>query len=194
MERHGGRSWGRVVVVVAVLLAALLVPTGCKRLDLRKLEDLVRSEMKVKTGVEVTSVTCPEKRDLKAGDEFQCDLVMAGNRMFTVNVKQSDDDGNVEWNVPRVVAPTVISNAIAAQAKEKMGPEAEGVTVDCGSLYILGDKGSTFPCTVHPPSGGELAITVTMTDDEGSFSWKSAEPEAAAAPPPAEGAAPPPAE
>ena len=168
MELRGGRSRGRIVVVGLALSAVLLVPTGCKRLDLRKLEELVSSSIEVKTGVDVTSVTCPEKRDLKVDDEFQCTLVMEGDRTFRVNIKQTDDDGNVSWSVPQILDPAILAETLAAKVRERTEGEFE---VDCGTRSILADKGATFTCVVRPAEGPELSFTATVTDDDVSLSW-----------------------
>lgn len=168
MEHRRACRRGRSVVA-GLLLLAVLLPSGCKRLNLRKLEELVSSSIQEKTGVAVTSVTCPEERDLKADDEFECTLVVEGNRTFRVNVKQTDDDGNVSWSVPQILDPTVLAETLAAKVRER----AEGgeVEVDCGTRSILADKGATFTCAVRPAEGPELSFTATVTDDDVSLSW-----------------------
>jgi hypothetical protein len=178
MAFRRGRSWVRVVVFGA-LLAGLLGMTGCKRLDLRKLEGLVRTEVETKTGTTVTSVTCPEKRDIKQGDEFQCTMV-AGGMTFTVNVKQIDDEGNVEWSVRGITDPAAVAGFLQTQAAEKL--EA-AVVVDCGTTAILMGKGATFTCKIRPEAGGdELPMVVTITDDEGSMHWEIKQPGEESAP------------
>lgn len=50
-------------------------------------------------GVEAQSIECPKARVIKAGDVFDCTVTAADGTTLTIEVTQSDEQGNVTWAI-----------------------------------------------------------------------------------------------
>jgi hypothetical protein len=78
------------------LLAAACGPSV---LDDAKLQDAIATGFKTQTGVQVSSVDCPEDQKIATGATFNCTLTAADGTTYTIAVTQTDDKGNVHWSV-----------------------------------------------------------------------------------------------
>lgn len=86
----------RLVAVAALALAA----AACtKTLDTDGLEGQLKSQIQDQTGTTITAVDCPADVQVEAGGTFECTAEEESGATFTVRVTQSDDQGNVEWEV-----------------------------------------------------------------------------------------------
>ncbi len=84
------------------LTAAFLVScTGSLTLNNDTLQQKITEGLQQQAGVQAV-VTCPDDRPLKAGDTFHCSAVTADGSTLTITVVQTDDQGNVNWNVTGV--------------------------------------------------------------------------------------------
>lgn len=81
------------------LLSACEFSVGSDGLDIDKLEDEISEGIESQTGESVSSIDCPESRDVEEGDTFTCDVELVGGESVTVEVEQTDDEGNVVWAV-----------------------------------------------------------------------------------------------
>ena len=86
-------------VRVAVLAATLLLAACGKVIDTEELESQLATELQAQTGVTVTSVDCPEDVDAEQGDTFNCTATADDGSTADIKVTQTDDDGNVRWEV-----------------------------------------------------------------------------------------------
>ncbi len=87
----------RVLVVVCIAAAA----TGCsKTLDIAGLETELASQIDAQLGTTGTSVSCPDD-DVKAeaGATFECTATFSTGDTVTVEVKQTDAEGHVNWTL-----------------------------------------------------------------------------------------------
>ena len=158
-----------------VCLAATLAVTGCtRRLDMEKLKTVLKDGFTAQTGVALKEVSCPESREIKAGDSFDCKATTAGGATATLKVSQSDDQGNVKWEVSAsegVLDLAKLASTIQAGLKEQAGVEAQ---VDCGGQFREAEAGKSFDCKATDASGGAHGVTVTVKDKAGNVDWKLA--------------------
>jgi major membrane immunogen (membrane-anchored lipoprotein) len=151
-----------------VAVAAILALSGCKKLDLRKLESAVKTEAEAQTGIKVASVKCPESREIKKGDTFECTLTAEDGSAVAVNVEQTDGDGNVRWVVADTLDLRKLETVVAADFAEKTGVAPASVT--CPMLRPIAE-GDTFECKATADDGSYAVLTILQTDDQGNFHW-----------------------
>lgn len=87
-------------VRATVLLALALAAIGCtKTLDSGGLESELATQLN--TQLETTGITvdCPEDVKAESGNEFVCTGTVSTGESLTINVKQTDDEGHVTWEV-----------------------------------------------------------------------------------------------
>ena len=87
----------RVLVVVCIAAVA----TGCsKTLKIDDLETEIGSQIDAQLGSTGNTVSCPDD-DVKAeaGATFECTATLSTGDTVTVEVKQTDGDGNVIWTL-----------------------------------------------------------------------------------------------
>ena len=88
--------WQRVGLTAAVALA--VAGCGAQTVDVKKVEDNIKSGVKKQNGIDVT-VDCPDSVDWKTGSTFTCDVTRADGTKSTAIVKMTSDDGHVSWTV-----------------------------------------------------------------------------------------------
>jgi len=91
------------MLAAAALAAALLAATGCgtANLDPSRLEKDIKSGIAQRTGLQITSVSCPNDVKAKKGATFRCAVTTAKGERATVEVTQEDDNGRVRWRLAR---------------------------------------------------------------------------------------------
>ena len=96
MKNHSRRT-------LSLGLAGLLV-VGCGttlQLNTENLQGIIETQIEQQNqdlGIDVTSVTCPE-RPLQQGDVFTCQAATADGQNLVVTVTQTDAEGNVDWEI-----------------------------------------------------------------------------------------------
>lgn len=85
------------LLALAVLVIAAAACT--KTLDTDGLEGELRSQAEERFNITLTSVDCPADIEVEAGGTFTCDAKQGSGATFTLQVTQSDDQGNVEWDL-----------------------------------------------------------------------------------------------
>lgn len=96
------RSAGQALVLVGalVLTSACQVSFGSgSTLDTPKLEAEVERGLEEQTGVVVQSVDCPEDVPIQVGAMFTCTATADDGSTATIDVRQTDDQGNVQWEL-----------------------------------------------------------------------------------------------
>jgi hypothetical protein len=159
---------------VAVGVVALLGVVACtSSLDMAKLKTSISDGVKAQMGLDIASVTCPEKRDIKAGDTFECTAVPAIGGSLTIKITQKDDQGNINWDLAKIdglldlaALETVIKNGL----KEQSGVDA---TVSCGGKYRKTEPGTSFECTASLADGTKAQVAVTVKDAAGNVSYET---------------------
>ncbi|MBI5491148.1 MAG: DUF4333 domain-containing protein [Deltaproteobacteria bacterium] len=161
---------GRIILALVPFAVAGL---ACKRADPEKLERGIRSKLEEKWPGAIEAVDCPDKLELKKGNNFSCTVALKGGGTMSIDVTQNDDEGNVTWKP--VSSTVLVTEVVESSLQEKLSEQRGGVaiTVECGDAVFLGGSvGATFECTVNGPDHPPLAVTVKQEDAEGSFSWK----------------------
>jgi hypothetical protein len=86
------------IAAVAVLAVAA---AGCtKTLDTDGLEGELKSQLEAEMSTTIATVDCPADVEAKAGESFECTAEdEESGATFTIRVTQSDDQGNVDWEI-----------------------------------------------------------------------------------------------
>jgi hypothetical protein len=83
---------------IVLLVCCLLLLGACSKvLDMEVVESGIKDGLNEQLGVDA-DVDCPDERDAEKGDTFQC-TVSADGDTATVRVEQTDDEGNVNWEL-----------------------------------------------------------------------------------------------
>ena len=64
-----------------------------------QLEQTITQQFQAQTNVALTAIDCPSDRPLQTGDTFTCSATTELGESLTINVTQTDDQGNVNWTV-----------------------------------------------------------------------------------------------
>jgi hypothetical protein len=91
------RRWGSFLFV-----AVLVVAAGCTRtktLDANQLDQMLATKMQEQLGVQGVTVSCPDDVDVAAGGTFNCTATNPNGSTITIQVAQTDDQGNVTFKV-----------------------------------------------------------------------------------------------
>lgn len=133
---------------------------GCtKTLKKESVEGSIKSAFE-KSGFKFKSVTCPAGKQAKAGDAFDCTAELDDGGKATINVKQKDDKGSLEYNA----AGLAITEA---QVVAKWKSDGD---VKCAKKAAFIKKGDVFACDITSGANtGKIEIT---TDDDKKFSEK----------------------
>ena len=86
------RSFG-----LAALVALALAGCGEDRIDTARVEDEVEVEIEQQARVPVAEVACPKDVTIEQGRRFQCTVTGDNGGEATVQVLQTDDEGNVRF-------------------------------------------------------------------------------------------------
>jgi len=157
---------------VALSAAGALLLTGCSTsIDIDTLEQSVQTGLSEQVGGEWT-VQCPDSMEVQAGLTTNCLATNAEGESIDVNVTQTDDQGNVTWEVPATgIDVDAIESSVAADLGAQVGGEW---TVQCPDDIPL-EQGLTANCSATSADGQSTMINVTQTDDQGNVSWETAQ-------------------
>jgi hypothetical protein len=71
---------------------------GCRsKLDVRKLEGLMKAGVMNKLVLPAKDVKCPDEVVAKKGDTFECICTLKDGTTIPIKVVQNDDKGDVTW-------------------------------------------------------------------------------------------------
>jgi len=88
------------LAVLPLAAGAALLFAGCeKKLDTGKLEGKVKDGIEQQAKIKIKSVKCPSDVKVKKGNTFNCTATSVAGQKATVKVTQSDDKGNVRYEV-----------------------------------------------------------------------------------------------
>ncbi|MGH2538903.1 MAG: DUF4333 domain-containing protein [Actinomycetota bacterium] len=85
--------------MAAATLLALTAAACTKTLDTDGLEGELKTQVEDQTGIQITAVDCPADVEVETGGTFTCTAEEESGATFTIEVTQSDDRGNVEWQI-----------------------------------------------------------------------------------------------
>ena len=83
---------------LAALVLTALVATGCGDtvIDDAKTEAAIEQNLEDSVGQKVSSVDCPSGVEVKAGETFDCSVVLAGGKSETATLKILNEDADIE--------------------------------------------------------------------------------------------------
>jgi hypothetical protein len=88
--------------LLLTLAAAPVLAAACSTtliLDDVELEQVIATQFQEQTGVGLQSVSCPDDTPIEQGNVFQCTAVASDGQSLTIQVTQTDNTGNVNWEV-----------------------------------------------------------------------------------------------
>ena len=147
---------------------------GCTReLAMDELEAIVKAGLVSTTGLPVETVKCPESREQKAGDSFDCTALTRRGARVTVTVTQQDGEGNIAWKPTEtkgVVGLRKLEAEITAGLKARSAIDAR---VDCGPGTLReAEPGKRFDCRATDQQGETVTVTITMPELSGKVDWR----------------------
>jgi hypothetical protein len=162
---------------LGLALGALGLTACGNRLDTGAVEAMIKADIERQgRRLSLQSVLCPRDVKRQAEAYFRCVGELSPEGTFTINVTQTDSQGNVTWDVPN---SKVLLNLprVEETLQEGLG-EAFGqrALVDCGSAtYRVNQPGDRFQCQVV---GGIKTGTSTIDSvlvriaPDGNLSWQ----------------------
>jgi hypothetical protein len=145
---------------------------AAEELDMEAAKKAITEGVREQLEVSVQSVSCPVRREIKAGDTFDCVARVEDVGRLTVTVTQQDNEGNIDWTVTKtegLLDLTKLAALIREALQAKGGVE---IKVDCGGRYRGTRVGETFLCRAEDKDGETPTIRVTVKDAEGNVDWK----------------------
>ena len=101
MKRMGS-PYRRAAGAGAAVAAALTI-AACGGYDSGQAEDEIvdklSSQVEQAVGSPITSASCPDDVELKAGETFDCTATLENGDELTVNSEITDDDGTATFNI-----------------------------------------------------------------------------------------------
>ena len=89
----------RFVRTVGMLALALAAVACSKTLDMTELEGSLKDQLETQLDVTGLTVDCPDDVEAKAGDTFRCTATGTDGSEVTIEVTQTDDQGNLTWEI-----------------------------------------------------------------------------------------------
>jgi ornithine carbamoyltransferase len=159
-------------IAVAIATAGVMLLSGCSTtIDVGTLESSVQTGLAEQLGGEWT-VQCPDSMEVQAGLTTNCMATSAAGETLEVNVTQTDDQGNVTWEVPQTgLDIDKLETGVAAEIAAQVGGEW---TVTCPDDIPM-EKDLTANCEATSADGQSTMINVTQTDDQGNVTWETTE-------------------
>lgn len=156
----------RVAGLSAVLSAAA---AGCtERIDMDLVREQVRVSVEEQFGLEVAGVECPEAREAKVDDVFECTATTGGGATVVFEVLQlPEGEASITGGVTRGL---LRRERLAADIQAGLQAQGLDAEVDCGPGYSDTAPGESFECQAR----GREKITrviVTVQDREGRVGW-----------------------
>jgi hypothetical protein len=166
------------VRLIGFVLAMLVVGplAGADELDMDAVARSIRKGLADQLAVSVQKVDCPDAREIKAGDVFDCTARVEEFGHLTVSVTQEDNEGNVTWDVTKTTGLLDLSS-LESTIRKELAARSEGaeVKVSCGGRYRGIEVGKTFECGAEDSTGEKVRIKVVIEDAEGNVHWKVVE-------------------
>jgi hypothetical protein len=131
-------------------ISAIVLSSCAKTLDARKIEETIKSELNNQGKLSVESITCPKGIKLQSGQSFECTGELKPDGGFFVTVTQTDDAGNVSWDVPNSWRLLNLSK-LESEFRQTLAAKSTVPIqkIDCGGLYRPTKPGDSFECQLQ---------------------------------------------
>lgn len=133
----------------SVLLIGSMLLVACgPTLDTRKVEETIQDAIIKQGGISLKNVYCPARVKPATGQSFECFGELDSGKAVAIPVKQLDDKGTLQWDVPSVrgllnLARLEVEFQEAIKSETGLQPK-----IDCGSTYRAARPGESFECKV----------------------------------------------
>lgn len=131
-------------------------------------EETLKSFFAQRTGVTMTSISCPKDLQLKAGSLFSCQAT-AENQTFPINVQVRSNQGDFGIEVKGLLILSKLQEQIQDTLQQRTGIQ---ITADCGASLRITKAGDTFNCKIRNDQGQSQTVLVTVEDDLGRVRWR----------------------
>lgn len=160
--------------LLACVLTPLVATAGCTQmLSMEGTAKAISEGLTNQLAMSIASVTCPDSREIKAGDVFECVATPAVGGRLTVQVTQKDDTGNVTWEVTKTEGLLDLTK-VEASVKQGLAQQANlEASVTCGDRWRAIKAGDAFECQAAAGEGQAVTVVVSVTDGEGNVSWET---------------------
>ncbi len=158
--------------LLALVLTSGLLVTGCSAstLDGSSMQDEITAQLAEQVGGTWT-VVCPGAEPIKTGGTFTCTATDSSGVAQTVNVTQTDDQGNITWEIPSTNLDTAI---LESGVTDELAKQVGGTwTVVCPKDIAI-EKDGNFTCDATSADGQSETVNVTQSDDQGNVTWELA--------------------
>jgi hypothetical protein len=88
-----------ICLISTGLLAACSVSIGSNNLNTDKLETEIENGIEDQVQISGITVDCPDDVEIEEGNDFECTAKDDQGNERSVDVTQTDDEGNVEWKL-----------------------------------------------------------------------------------------------
>jgi hypothetical protein len=147
-----GRIHLMPVAKLLLLVAPLALAACAKTIATEAIEQSIQSDVEKQGGISVAEIVCPPRIEPQSGQTFECTGELESGSRFYVVVKQLDDKGTVNWDVPHSRGLLNVSK-LETYFQETVGKEAGAKPkITCGSVYRPNKPGDSFECRVANPT------------------------------------------
>jgi len=153
-----GRTPKTLLLALLLLTVAILVAAcGTSIVDTQKAESVLKKDVVAQTGVAIASVSCPDNVAAKKGATFTCVAHGADGTHAPINVQQTDNQGNVNYNADLVKQSTVQGEISASLTSQQVTLSS----IHCPDVveYVAGGH---YSCDLTDQSGQTAHAIVTM--------------------------------
>lgn len=157
----------RITRVIFVTAAAVLLAACSSSLNADDLNEEISAQLQSEFDVDVV-VECPDDIEAEEGASFECTARDEEGNSLSLQVVQSDDQGNVDWTMDVFNLP-VIEEELEPEVSSSVDAE---ITIDCPRILVSSLEGSSLDCSVTDETGGEGLLRITSVDDEGNVEWE----------------------
>ncbi len=151
---------------------AVLVVVGCKgHIDAKHAEDFLSSTLESWTGEKPTAVSCPAQVRTKQSAGFTCtaSFRQTGTAVAVIGLVQTDGRGGLALaSLDGLLFAADLEGRIARRFAIRL---KTNLVIDCGPRVRLPVAGGEFFCDARNEKGESKTLLVTMTDNQGGFTF-----------------------
>ncbi|MGJ3246579.1 MAG: DUF4333 domain-containing protein [Elainellaceae cyanobacterium] len=165
------RSGGILILGLGMGLIA-----GCSsRLDTEAIATGIQDDLEQQSRLSIQTIRCPRRIKPEAGGSFQCIGMLESSSQFLIRVKQQNDQGSVEWDIPN--SKNLLNLAELERHFQTNIATETGIQpiIDCGETFRLNRPGDQFNCQVLNSvliEQSQLEAIQVNIDSQGNVNWQ----------------------
>lgn len=143
----------RIVLQCTLLSLPLLFLTSCSKiLNPETIATEIQQAIIKQGGNSLKTVTCPKNIAIAVGNSFECLAELDTGDAFVIPVKQTNETGKLEWQVPNAKGLLNLTMLETVFQQTIQTDEGKTLAIDCGKGYRAVRPGESFECKVKPPA------------------------------------------